>query len=133
MRAYSIDLRQRVLAALDRGMTRQQVVITFGVSLATLKRWLILQRNAAPLLPKASPGRRRVIAVEHHVALWQQLEMHPDATLASHAEQWNATHGGSLSSRTLSRAIQRLGWTRKKRRWEPPNVMNRPELPIENE
>ncbi len=99
MRAYSIDLRQRVLAALDRGMTRQQVVITFGVSLATLKRWLILQRNAAPLLPKASPGRRRVIAVEHHVALWQQLEMHPDATLASHAEQWNATHvvhqGGS--------------------------------------
>jgi transposase len=130
MRAYSLDLRQRVLAALARGMSRQQVVVTFDVSLATLKRWLTLQRTAAPLTPKTSPGRRRTISVEHQPALWAQLETDPDATLAQHTQRWNTTHGMALSSRTLSRAIARLGWTRKKRRWEPPNATSRPEQPI---
>jgi len=69
MRAYSRDLRQRVLAALARGMSRQQVVITFDVSLATLKRWVPLQRTAASLTPQTSPGRRRTSSVEHHPAL----------------------------------------------------------------
>ena len=133
MRAYSLDLRQRVLAALERGMSRQQVVITFGVSLATLKRWLTLQRTAASLTPKASPGRRRTIAVAQQSALWAQLEADPDATLAQHTQRWNTAHSVALSSRTLSRAIQRLGWTRKKRRWEPPSATSRPEQHIENE
>jgi transposase len=132
MRAYSIDLRQRVLAALERGMSRQQAVVTFGVSLATIKRWRTLQRTTASLTPKGAPGRRRTIPVAHHAALWSQLEANPDATLAHHTQQWNATHGVELSYRTLGRAIQRLGWTRKKRRWEPPNAMSRHASHIEN-
>ena len=46
MKAYSIDLRERVLAALDRGMPRSQVVSTFQVSLASLKRWHAARRDA---------------------------------------------------------------------------------------
>ncbi len=40
MNAYSKDLRLKTLAALDRGLTKGEVVETFGISLATLKRWL---------------------------------------------------------------------------------------------
>lgn len=130
MRAYSLDLRHRVLTALERGMPRPHVVLTFGVSLATIKRWLTLHRNAARLVPKLSPGRRRTIATTQHAALWSQLEADPDATLAHHTQRWNATQGVQLSSRTLGRAIRRLGWTRKKRRWEPPSGMSRPAQPI---
>jgi transposase len=36
MNAYSKDLRVRVLAAVDRGMPRKEVVRTFGVSIATI-------------------------------------------------------------------------------------------------
>ncbi len=122
-----------MLAAVERGMSRQQVVVTFGVSLATLKRWLRLQRIAAPLTPLVSPGRRRTISVEQQTAVGAQLDADPDATLAQHTQRWNATHNVQLSSRTLGRAIQRVGWTRKKRRWEPPNGTSKPERRIKDE
>ncbi len=131
MRAYSVDLRQRVLTALDRGMPRQQVVATFGVSLATLKRWLVLRRTAATLTPTTSSGRSRTIPVAQHAAVWAQLEAHPDATLEHHTHVWNTTYGMALSSRTLGRAIARLGWTRKKRRWVQPSAMTTLAPPIE--
>ncbi len=105
-------------------MPRQQVVATFGVSLATLKRWLVLRRTAT-LTPKASSGRQRTIPVAQHAALWAQLEAHPDATLEHHTQVWNTTYGVALSYRTLGRAITRLGWTRKKRRWVPPSATNK--------
>ncbi|MBA3555780.1 MAG: helix-turn-helix domain-containing protein, partial [Gemmatimonadales bacterium] len=40
MKAYSKDLRLKVLAAVDRGMPRAAVVEAFSVSTATVKRWL---------------------------------------------------------------------------------------------
>ena len=40
MNAYSKDLRIKALGALDRGMPRKEAASIFGVSLATLKRWL---------------------------------------------------------------------------------------------
>jgi transposase len=114
MKGYSIDLRQRVLAAVARGMPRQDVVTTFGVSVGTIKRLLAKQRTGADLTPRASDGRRRTIAPAQYAALQAQLDAHPDATFAQHADLWNAVHGTSLSQWTLGRAIRRLQWTRKK-------------------
>jgi transposase len=61
MNAYSKDLRLRVLAALDRGMPRKEVVKTFGVSIATIGRYLRRRREGANLAPKPSTGRTPTI------------------------------------------------------------------------
>jgi transposase len=114
MRAYSVDLRQRVLAAVDRGMPRPQVVATFGVSLATLKRWLALRESGLALIPQSPPGRPQTIAPEHAAPLRAQWEAHHDASFATHARLWQESQGIALSEWTLGRAIRRLGWTRKK-------------------
>jgi transposase len=114
MRAYSVDLRHRVLAAVDRGMSRQHIVATFGISLATLKRWLVLRRDTNDLTPKSAPGRQRTITFEHHAALWAQLEANRDATLKRQTQLWNAAQGLAVSPWTLGRASRRLGWTYKK-------------------
>jgi transposase len=45
MNAYSKDLRIKALGALERGMPRKEAAGTFGVSLATLKRWLERRRE----------------------------------------------------------------------------------------
>ncbi|MCG8353905.1 MAG: IS630 transposase-related protein [Chloroflexales bacterium] len=64
MKPYSVDLRERVLAAIDRGMARSEVVSTFDVSLASLKRWLASRRDTSdgrprPLLVvRKRPSRR---------------------------------------------------------------------------
>jgi transposase len=61
MNAYSKDLRLRVLAAVDRGMPRKEVVRTFGVSIATIGRYLRRRREGADLAPKPSTGRTPTI------------------------------------------------------------------------
>ncbi len=116
MKGYSVDLRQRVLAAVERGMPRHAIVQTFGVSLGTIKRLLVKQRSGDSLVPHAPPGRSAIIAPHQYAALQAQLDTHPDATIAQHAELWNAAHGTPLSQWTVGRAIRRVGWTRKKRR-----------------
>jgi transposase len=40
MKAYSQDVRAKVLLAVDQGKFRREIVEVFGVSLATLKRYL---------------------------------------------------------------------------------------------
>jgi transposase len=111
-------------------MPRADVAITFGVSLSTIKRLLARRRrDAADSLAAQRPsGRRRTITPDQHPALWAQLEQYRDATIATHADVWNAAQGMEVSQWTVGRAIRRLGWTRKKRCWEPPNVTSTPEL-----
>ena len=126
--AYSKDLRLKVLAAVDRGAPRREVVETFGVSLAALKRWLKRRREGADYLaPKPSPGRTpRILATtEERRALWAQLEANDGATLERHCELWEEGGGARVSVATMSRAVRKLGRTRKKDRWEPPSATKR--------
>src|SRR3954451_15894025 len=57
MRAYSMDLRERVVAAVDRGMTQEQAAVTFGVSVNTVGRYLTRRRNTGSLAPTAYRAR----------------------------------------------------------------------------
>jgi transposase len=59
MNAYSKDLRLRVLAAVDRGIPRKEVVELFGVSLSTTKRWSIRRRQTGDVNTHEIPGRHR--------------------------------------------------------------------------
>jgi transposase len=115
MKAYSLDLRTRVLDAIDGGMSRANAVRTFQVSLGSIKRWLRMRQTTGSLAPKPRKGKTATITEAQAPTLRFQLEQAPDATLAEHAERWNADHATDLSSWTLGRAIRRLGWSRKKR------------------
>ena len=121
----------RGLAAVDYGTPRQEIVRVFGVSLATVGRWLRRRRETGDVAARPSPGRTRSICstVEERRALWAQLEAHPtEATLEEHREQWECESGVRVSVATMSRAIRRLGWTYKqRRRWRPPSVTRKPE------
>ena len=97
MRAYSGDLRSRLVAAVDGGMPRSEAARVFGVGRATVKRYLALRRETGALLPA-------------------RLREAPDATLAEHCAWYEAAAGVRVVGPTMSRAIARLGWTRKKPR-----------------
>jgi transposase len=103
----------------------------FGVSLATLKRWLKRREEGQDLAPRPSPGRTPTIlaTAEEKRALWKQLEANDEATLERHCELWEEERGVRVSVATMSRAIRdKLGWTLKKRRWQPPNETKRKEV-----
>lgn len=115
MKAYSQDLRERVLRAVDQGRPRSEIISLLGVSRATIKRYLKQRRELGMLTPKPIPGRPSRKEAALQAGLSPQLRAHPDATLAEHCQMWEAAHGMRVSSATMSRAMAQLGWTQKKR------------------
>jgi transposase len=113
MRAYGLELRQRVVAAIEAGHEKDTVSAMFGVDRSTINRYLLLAAND-DLAPRTHPGRPRRIGPAQEAELARQVRRHPTATLAEHCQHWEATHGQRVSVATMSRAISRLGWTRKK-------------------
>ena len=130
MNAYSLDLRLKVLDAVNRGIPRKEVVRTFGVSMPTLERYLKRRREGAGLAPGRSHGRTPSIcsSVEERRMLWKQLEENDEATLERHCELWEKKRKVRVSVSTMSRAVRKLGWTFKKSRWEPPSETKRGEV-----
>jgi transposase len=127
MKAYSQDLREKVLRAVDQGKSRREIVDMFGVSLATLKRYLKQRRETGNMLPKPIPGRPSKKYAPLQAGLVAQLQAHPDALLEEHCRLWEEAHGMQVSPTTMSRAIRRVGWTRKKKRWVPLNARRKSE------
>ena len=115
MKAYSEDLRLRVVAAVDAGMPRDDVARLFQVALPTIKRWQKRWRETGSLLVLPRPGAPSVKMAALRAGLLPQVEAHPDATLEEPCRRWEHAHGIVVSPSTISRAITRdLGWTRKK-------------------
>lgn len=114
MKAYSQDLRQRVLRAIDAGKSQTEVAATFAMSTATIKRYLKARRERGHVLPKAIPGRPNIKGVVLQADLAEQLRAHPDATRQERCQMWEASHGVQVSPASITRARQALGWTRKK-------------------
>ena len=109
MRAYSMDLRERVVAAVDRGMTQEQAAATFGVSVNTVARYLARRRTTGSLAPTTYrhgpvPEKRRRL----QAWLPARLAQAADATLAEHAAAFTADEGVVVSLATMSRAITSL-------------------------
>ncbi len=114
MKAYSQDLRERVLRAVDQGIPRSEIVRVLGVSLATMGRYLKQRREMGHVRPKAIPGRPSQKIKSLQAGLQGQLEAFPDATLVQHCQYWEQSQGVQVSRWSMSRAIKGLNWTRKK-------------------
>ncbi len=56
MKAYSVDLRERVVAAVNAGTAHAEIVRVFGLSLATIGRYVRLRRAGGALAAKRHPG-----------------------------------------------------------------------------
>ena len=116
MKAYSEDLRERVVGAVERGERREDVASRFEVSVPTIERWLRLKRETGGLARRPVPGPSAVKTVGLSEALPDRLATHADAALGEQCAWWRAASGFEVSTATMSRALARLGWTRKKRR-----------------
>jgi transposase len=119
MRAYSTDLKERVVRAVAEGLPMREAARRFDVAVTTVKRAVVQQRTTGSLARKPIPGRPRVLRGAQEALLRARLEAAPDATLLEHCAWWAAHQGQPLSATTMWRALHRLGWTHKKSRWQP--------------
>ena len=114
MKQYSADFRERLLRAIDTGLSQAEAARLFGVGTSTIKRWRRQQRQTGSLAARSRPGRHRRIRSEDEAALLAQVAAAPDATLAEHCAMWDTATGVRLSTATMSRTLARLDQPRKK-------------------
>ncbi len=123
MKAYSLDLRERVVAACQTGLTQPAMAAQFSVSLSFVAKLLRRQRTSGNVsaLPSGHGPAPRLDAATL-VQLTACLRQTPDATPDELCGELAAAGGPAVSRSALGRAVQGLDWRRKKRASTPPNA-----------
>lgn len=116
MRAYSLDLRQKVVAAVERGTsTIEEVAATFDVGQTFVKKMLRQHRETGDLDPRPhGGGHTPLLSAKHLKLLRAEVERHPDKTAAALRQRLAERAGVCVSRPTVSRALTKLGLSRKK-------------------
>lgn len=111
----SVDLRERVVAAVEGGLSRRKAAERFGVSISSAIRWTSLRRRTGGVRPKRQGGDKRSARIEAHAALILSLmEARRDITLVE-LRSALAERGIGVAVSTLWRFFDRHGITLKKR------------------
>jgi transposase len=121
MKAYSIDLRRKIVDAIERGMPKAQAARTFAVGISTVKRYATKAQRGEPLEPAKAPGKRPKMDERVGKLLEEDLKERPFVTLRQRCDYVEAISGVCVSRSTMCRAIARIGSTRKKGDESPPS------------
>jgi transposase len=120
-RSLSVDLRRRVVGAIEGGLSCRAAAQRFGVSASSAIRWRAQERREGDVRPKLQGGDRHSQRIEAHAELiLSAVAAKSDITLAELRERLKE-RGVAVAIGTLWRFFKRRKITRKKRRRTPPN------------
>ena len=122
MKAYSEDLRRKIVDALKRAMPKSEAASLFGVSLSSVKRFAKMERDGVSLAPRKPPGRPPKSNDTIGRLLLADLAERPAATASERRRYLQRMTGVSMSDSTVRRLVRRLGHSRKKERPSPPSA-----------
>tara|TARA_R110000822_G_scaffold124589_1_gene259044 strand:+ start:106 stop:486 length:381 start_codon:yes stop_codon:yes gene_type:complete len=113
----SIDLRERLISAVEGGMSRRGAAERFGVAASTAINWVARWRQTGSVRPRPQGGDYRSHRIEaHSEEILALIEEMPDITLVEIAERLKEAHGLKVAQSTVWRLLDRRGMTFKKNR-----------------
>src|SRR5215210_1520370 len=117
MRAYSLDLRQRVVSAYEQGHDSIATLAEpFRLSLGFVKKMLHLKRTTGELAPRGHGGGRRAsLTPRQRQLLGRKVRAQNDISLAELQAIMEEQEGVSVHVSTICRALARLDLPHKKR------------------
>lgn len=114
MSAYSLDLREKIVESVKKGVPKAETARRFGVDRATVKRYCKQLDERGTLEPREAPGRAPKLDEKARRLLLEDLEARPWATHSQRAEFLFAACGVRVSEATVCRTLKRLSHSRKK-------------------
>lgn len=105
---YALAYRERVLSAIDAGLSLSGAAELFAVSPSAIKRWQQRRRETGSPARLPRPGRPRRIRLDEWPALREQLQAHPAATVSEHCALWESEQGVRVSRTAMWRALERV-------------------------
>ena len=119
-KAYSEDFRQKVMQAIELdGLKKSEASQVFNISRNTINLWFQRKAETGDVKPKLRHTSQKHGKINDWDKFRAFVKVHGDKTQAEMAELWEA----EISQRTISRALQKIGHTRKKKRMGMSNVM----------
>ena len=116
MKPYSVDLREKIVNAYERGDTSvRKVAVQFGVAKSYVQKLLRLKRTQGHLNPQKQGGALKGKLDEYGSELAVMVQSHPDATLAEYCEYFGEQYNVWVCASVMCRALQKQQLTRKKR------------------
>jgi len=111
-KAYSYDLRQKVIQAIELdGLKKSEASELFNISRNTINLWFQLKEETGDLKEKPRQGGIKTGKITDWDNFRLFVSQNGDKTQAEMAQLWE----GEISARTISRALQKIGFTRKKK------------------
>lgn len=120
-RAYSDDLRERVVAAMQSGAGCRSVTAQFGEAPSSVVKWAQRAAQTGSVSPEKLSGYRRPLLEPRRVWLLDQLRSSPHIMLAM-LQEMLAGHGISVSRDTVWRFLRGCGFSFPKRHWSFTSV-----------
>ena len=80
-RPYSLDLRERVVGAIEGGLSRREAAEVFGISPSTAVKWMRQQQDTGSVAARPMGGDRRSRLGGKRSFILEQLEAVPDMTI----------------------------------------------------
>ena len=118
-RAYSNDLRERVIKNYEEGMPKEKLVEIFKIGISTLNRWIRnYLKTGSVEARKRNRYRKRKVEDEE---LKRYVEAHPSATLEQMAQHFK------VRAVSIWHRLKKLGITRKKKPFYMRKEMNKKE------
>jgi transposase len=112
----SIDLRERVIAAVDRGIHIDKVKKRFGVCRKTIYNWLNLRKETNSLAPKKNYQKGHSHKITDLEQFKKFAEDHKQCSLSQMTIKWEELFNQSISESSILRALKKIGFTSKKKR-----------------
>ena len=122
-KAYSQDLRARVVGHVEGGHSRRTAAAHFGVSVSFVVNLMTAYRLRGSLAPKPLGGRRHAKLDPHRLFLLRRVAEKDDITMPELAEDLAACCGAKADPASLSRWLIRNGYRFKKKRFWPTNAI----------
>jgi transposase len=120
-KSLSVDLRRRVVDAIEQGLSCRQAAVRFRVSASSAIRWFAQLKKQGDVAAKRQGGDRKSGRIEAEAAfLLREVTETPDVTLVELQEKLKI-RGISVGIGTLWRFFDRRRITFKKRRRMPPS------------
>jgi len=113
----SNDIRERLVSAVEGGLSRRSAAERFGVAASTAIKWVDQWRRTGDVGPRSQGGDHRSHRIEAHAEeILAIIEEMPDITLGELVAHLDEVHGLTVGQSTVWRLLDRHGMTFKKNR-----------------
>lgn len=114
MRAYSLDLREKIIASREEGTSIRKLAKQYRVSRGMVWNLIKLKRETGSIVPKAARGGNPSQLADKEVELAEMVRQYSDYTLEEYCEYCEEQTGIRVSPSTMCRELQKQQWSRKK-------------------